>query len=202
MENTLSSYGLFVDTWDSIYQLSGKSDVIIFCLGSWLAAFVTYWVVSIPLLCMDLTHRPRFIYQYKMQMDKPIEVAKLKKLFKVVLLNQLFYAPLMMWMYYVSAMWRGCSISSSDLPSGERILYDLLGCLIFAEVTFYYSHRFIANYGSTGILDRLHGTDAMFRDSIAFKRHKILLGTTPMSKTYPDTKTFAVDKYNFNIFKK
>ncbi|XP_077864720.1 fatty acid hydroxylase domain-containing protein 2-like [Saccoglossus kowalevskii] len=276
----MSSHGLFVDTWDGIYQLTGKSDVVMFCLGSWLAAFVTYWVVSIPLLCVDLTHRPRFIYQYKMQMDKPIEVAKLKKLFKVVILNQLFYAPPIAWVYYVSAGWRGCSVSSSDLPSGGRILFDLLGCLIFVEVTFYYSHwalhhpflfkhvhklhhewtapigltciyahpiefvfsnfipvvggpivmgshlmvhwmwlvivmyaitlnhsgyhfpitrspenhdfhhsKFNGNYSATGIMDWLHGTDAIFRDTIAFKRHKILFGTTPMSKKYPDTKT-------------
>nr|XP_006815598.1 PREDICTED: fatty acid hydroxylase domain-containing protein 2-like [Saccoglossus kowalevskii] len=244
----MSSHGLFVDTWDGIYQLTGKSDVVMFCLGSWLAAFVTYWVVSIPLLCVDLTHRPRFIYQYKMQMDKPIEVAKLKKLFKVVILNQLFYAPPIAWVYYVSAGWRGCSVSSSDLPSGGRILFDLLGCLIFVEVTFYYSHWalhhpflfkhvhklhhewtapigltciyahpiefvfsnfipvvggpivmgshlmvhwmwFNGNYSATGIMDWLHGTDAIFRDTIAFKRHKILFGTTPMSKKYPDTKT-------------
>ncbi|XP_006815595.1 fatty acid hydroxylase domain-containing protein 2-like [Saccoglossus kowalevskii] len=244
---------------------------------SWFATFGTYWVVNIPLLCMDVTRKPKSLYQYKIQLNKSLDITKLKKLFKVILINQLFYALVAMCAYYIIAKWRGCSTSSSDLPSGGRILIDLLGCVAFVEVTFYYSHRIIhhpllykhihklhhewtapigltciyahpiefmfsnilpviggpivmgshlivhwlwlviamvftsfdhsgyhfpmmkspeihdfhhlkfnVNYGFTGVLDWLHGTDTMFRNNVAFKRNKTFIGITPMSKTYPD----------------
>ena len=37
--------------------------------------------------------------------------------------------------------------------------------------------RFNQMYGVIGILDRLHGTDGMFRQNAASRRHFILLGT-------------------------
>lgn len=42
------------------------------------------------------------------------------------------------------------------------------------------------NFGSFGWLDRLHGTDAQFRDTAQRKRHRTLFGITPLSVTYPD----------------
>ena len=41
-------------------------------------------------------------------------------------------------------------------------------------------------YGSLGVLDRLHGTDEMFRASKAYERHVLLLGLTPVKSLYPD----------------
>ncbi|XP_078687056.1 fatty acid hydroxylase domain-containing protein 2-like [Branchiostoma floridae x Branchiostoma belcheri] len=48
--------------------------------------------------------------------------------------------------------------------------------------------KFNCNYGTTGLLDWLHGTDTAFRQSTAWKRHRILFGITPLSTSIPDTK--------------
>lgn len=46
--------------------------------------------------------------------------------------------------------------------------------------------RFNQCYGVLGVLDFLHGTDTVFRQTKAFERHKILLGLTPLSESIPD----------------
>lgn len=37
------------------------------------------------------------------------------------------------------------------------------------------------------MLDHLHGTDTMFRQTKAYERHKVLLGLTPLSQSIPET---------------
>jgi len=37
-----------------------------------------------------------------------------------------------------------------------------------------------------GVLDRLHGTDTLFRASKAYQRHYLLLGLVPLSQQIPD----------------
>lgn len=46
--------------------------------------------------------------------------------------------------------------------------------------------RFVNNYGMLGVLDRLHGTDRLFRASKAYERHIMLLGFVPLSQQFPD----------------
>uniref|UniRef100_T1JK58 Fatty acid hydroxylase domain-containing protein n=1 Tax=Strigamia maritima TaxID=126957 RepID=T1JK58_STRMM len=46
--------------------------------------------------------------------------------------------------------------------------------------------KFNQNYGMLGLLDRLHGTDTMFRSSKAYHRHIMLLSLVPMRQLIPD----------------
>lgn len=48
--------------------------------------------------------------------------------------------------------------------------------------------KFNQNYGVLGFLDRLHGTDNLFRASAAYQRHVLLLSCVPLSIQYPDAK--------------
>uniref|UniRef100_UPI00358F9596 fatty acid hydroxylase domain-containing protein 2 isoform X2 n=1 Tax=Myxine glutinosa TaxID=7769 RepID=UPI00358F9596 len=48
--------------------------------------------------------------------------------------------------------------------------------------------KFNQCYGVLGVLDRLHGTDDLFRRSPAYSRHVLLLGLTPLSSTTPHGK--------------
>lgn len=49
------------------------------------------------------------------------------------------------------------------------------------------SSRFNQCYGVLGVLDQLHGTDAVFKQTRAYERHTILLGFTPLSQSIPDS---------------
>uniref|UniRef100_A0A0B6YNK3 Fatty acid hydroxylase domain-containing protein n=1 Tax=Arion vulgaris TaxID=1028688 RepID=A0A0B6YNK3_9EUPU len=50
----------------------------------------------------------------------------------------------------------------------------------------YHHLKFNQNYGVLGVLDRLHGTDAQFRNSVSFQRHFLLLSSTPVSQQLPE----------------
>ncbi|CAG5124178.1 unnamed protein product [Candidula unifasciata] len=50
----------------------------------------------------------------------------------------------------------------------------------------YHHLKFNQNYGVLGVLDRLHGTDAQFRQSLSFQRHFLLLSTVPVSQQVPE----------------
>ncbi|VDI64835.1 methylsterol monooxygenase [Mytilus galloprovincialis] len=80
------------------------------------------------------------------------------------------------WMWYfitlVSTTISHCGYHFPFLPSQEA--HD------------FHHQMFINCFGVLGILDRLHGTDNIFRASKAYKRDKISLSLTPMSQQYPD----------------
>lgn len=46
--------------------------------------------------------------------------------------------------------------------------------------------RFNQCYGVLGVLDYLHGTDRVFRQSKAYQRHRVLLSLTPLSESIPE----------------
>lgn len=46
--------------------------------------------------------------------------------------------------------------------------------------------KFNQNYGMLGVLDRLHGTDNLFRNSKAYQRHIMLLSLVPLRQSIPD----------------
>lgn len=46
--------------------------------------------------------------------------------------------------------------------------------------------RFNQMFGTLGILDRIHGTDALFRKNKAHERHFLLVGLTPANELIPD----------------
>uniref|UniRef100_A0A8C6CR17 Fatty acid hydroxylase domain containing 2 n=1 Tax=Moschus moschiferus TaxID=68415 RepID=A0A8C6CR17_MOSMO len=48
-----------------------------------------------------------------------------------------------------------------------------------------YHHQKV-DYGTLGMLDYLHGTHTVFKQTKAYKRHMILLGFTPLSESIPD----------------
>ncbi|KAJ8348008.1 hypothetical protein SKAU_G00265970 [Synaphobranchus kaupii] len=47
--------------------------------------------------------------------------------------------------------------------------------------------KFNQCYGVLGVLDRLHGTDTIFRQTKAYDRHLLLLSLTPLTESIPDT---------------
>lgn len=47
--------------------------------------------------------------------------------------------------------------------------------------------RFNQCFGVFGVLDRLHGTDAKFRQSKQYERHTLLTSLTPLNESIPDS---------------
>ncbi|MEE6478311.1 hypothetical protein FKM82_011812 [Ascaphus truei] len=47
--------------------------------------------------------------------------------------------------------------------------------------------KFNQCFGVLGVLDRLHGTDTVFKQTQAYDRHVLLLSLTPVSSTIPET---------------
>uniref|UniRef100_A0A672U5M9 Fatty acid hydroxylase domain containing 2 n=1 Tax=Strigops habroptila TaxID=2489341 RepID=A0A672U5M9_STRHB len=46
--------------------------------------------------------------------------------------------------------------------------------------------KFNQCYGVLGVLDYLHGTDTVFRQTKAYQRHRVLLSLTPLSQSIPE----------------
>ncbi|XP_004696805.1 fatty acid hydroxylase domain-containing protein 2 [Echinops telfairi] len=51
----------------------------------------------------------------------------------------------------------------------------------------YHHLKFTQCYGVLGVLDHLHGTDTLFKQTKAYERHVLLLGLTPLSESIPDS---------------
>uniref|UniRef100_H0XG30 Fatty acid hydroxylase domain containing 2 n=1 Tax=Otolemur garnettii TaxID=30611 RepID=H0XG30_OTOGA len=51
----------------------------------------------------------------------------------------------------------------------------------------YHHLKFNQCYGVLGVLDHLHGTDTVFKQTKAYERHTLLLGFTPLSESIPDS---------------
>ncbi|XP_071807367.1 fatty acid hydroxylase domain-containing protein 2-like [Asterias amurensis] len=83
-----------------------------------------------------------------------------------------------MWMWFVMGLFNSISAHSGYhlpfLPSNEPHDFHHL--------------KFVNNFGTWGILDRLHGTDALFRESKQYQNHRILLGFTPARELANDSK--------------
>jgi len=47
-------------------------------------------------------------------------------------------------------------------------------------------NRFNQCFGVLGVLDRIHGTDTMFRNSRAYSRHVLMLSLMPPREAFPD----------------
>jgi methylsterol monooxygenase len=47
-------------------------------------------------------------------------------------------------------------------------------------------NRFNQCYGAIGVLDRIHGTDVVFRNSKSYARHKLMLTLKPPREAFPD----------------
>lgn len=92
--------------------------------------------------------------------------------------------PLLMGSHIATAwMWFALAIMTTvNTHSGYHLPF-----MPSPEAHDFHHLKFTQNYGVLGVLDRLHGTDIMFRNSKVYDRHIMLLGLTPLKQTYPDS---------------
>lgn len=264
--------------WKKVHALFGGDEFLLSVVGTNVVAFLFFWLFGGFYLFMDLTGRPKWALQYKIQdgTNQPLNLKKLWRAVKLVLFNQIVVGTLVSIVLHPFLLKRGCSFST-ELPGFHWVLFEIGIFTLVEEVGFYYSHRlfhhpriyrfihkihhewtapigivaiyahplehavsnlgpiilgplimgshiatawmwfclalmttinthsgyhlplmpspeahdfhhlkFTQNYGVLGVLDRLHGTDVMFRDSRAYDRHIMLLGFIPLKQTFPD----------------
>lgn len=103
-----------------------------------------FWLLCLPLLALDLTRRPAWLYGFKMQPAVP-SIPALWKCVRGVLRNQLTLLLPVTMLLQTAYAWRGCGLSPASLPSVAEIAVDLLVCILVEEVLFYYVSEAMAN---------------------------------------------------------
>ncbi|CAO1395195.1 unnamed protein product [Diamesa serratosioi] len=81
-----------------------------------------------------------------------------------------------MWIWFALAL-----LSTLNAHSGYHLPF-----FPSPEAHDFHHLKFNQNFGVMGVLDRLHGTDTLFRASSAFPRHIMLLSFLPARTQYPD----------------
>lgn len=64
--------------------------------------------------------------------------------------------------------------------------------LIRLHSNIHFLYRFNQCFGVLGVLDRLHGTDVLFRNSKAYSRHMMILNIIAPRELFPD----PIKKFN------
>ncbi|XP_035783792.1 fatty acid hydroxylase domain-containing protein 2-like isoform X1 [Anopheles albimanus] len=103
-----------------------------------------FWLVGGLFVLMDFTNKPAFMRRYKTQPGKnePIGWPELARVARTILFNQTVVGiPLTYVGYHLTI--KGTVPDPRVLPSPLEILHHLLVCVFFAEVGFYYVHRFL-----------------------------------------------------------
>lgn len=81
-------------------------------------------------------------------------------------------------------MWSCIVITSTQISHGGYHLPFLPS----PEAHDFHHLKFTNNFGVLGVLDRLHGTDAMFVQTNAYDRHIFMMGLEPVRTLFPDEK--------------
>jgi len=126
--------------WDKLLDIIGEDPFTVMYFGTFTLTTVVYWSVGLIYLYFDLLS-PEWMRQYKIQpgTNQPIERNKLKNLILVVLFNWFVIQPVFSYSMWFLHDWRGMP-NMRVLPSFQRVLAELIVCVLVEEVMFYYSH--------------------------------------------------------------
>lgn len=139
-----SSGSFFQTNWDKFLDITGHDEYSLWMTGTGIITTFVFWFVGGLYLLMDVYNKPNFMRKYKIQpgTNEPVEKGKLKSALKVLLVNQVVVGLPMARVFWEAMKYRGHQ-PTNILPSPQRILLDILVCIFFQEVLFYYSHRLL-----------------------------------------------------------
>ncbi|XP_069825089.1 fatty acid hydroxylase domain-containing protein 2 [Dendropsophus ebraccatus] len=128
--------------WGRLHDYYGGNELALFCLGAIIIPVLSFWVYNAVLMVIDLTGKPNFITQYRIQLGKndPVDPEKLRHAVKVVVFNQIFLSFPMVFLMYPFMKWRG-NPCGTELPTFHWVLLELTVFVLVEEILFYYSHR-------------------------------------------------------------
>ncbi|XP_050071733.1 fatty acid hydroxylase domain-containing protein 2-like [Anopheles maculipalpis] len=130
--------------WNSLLDVIGDDPDFLYTWGLTIYVHSFFWIVGGMFVLMDIYNRPVFLRRYKTQPGKnePIPWNDLLRVIKTIIFNQTIIGiPLTFAGYHATV--KGSVPNVRTLPSIAEILRDLLVCVIFAEIGFYYVHRFL-----------------------------------------------------------
>ncbi|XP_031550953.1 fatty acid hydroxylase domain-containing protein 2-like [Actinia tenebrosa] len=97
-------------------------------------------------------------------------------------LTPILMGPMIMGSHIATTwMWFCLAITSTNIShSGYHFPF-----LPSPEAHDFHHLKFNQNYGVLGVLDRLHGTDILFRNSVCYDRHILMIGIQPVKDVFP-----------------
>ena len=92
----------------------------------------------------------------------------------------------MIGLYFLDLQKTTVTLCVADVPIQCGIIYELY--FLNLEEMWYYIwaifSRFTGNYGVLGILDRLHNTDKVFRESSRYRKHRLIFSAKALNWYY------------------
>merc|ERR1711884_818818 len=133
--------------WNMLLDLLGVDQYFLYVYGTTIVTTVFFWIAASGYMFVDLTGRPAFIFKYKIQPEKnsPLEMKKLMKVVRHVLVNQVVLGVPMGMLSF--SLWSSRSSAWADslrqLPDLGTVLAHVLVCMLCHDVWFYYGHRLL-----------------------------------------------------------
>ncbi|KAL8212119.1 UNVERIFIED_CONTAM: hypothetical protein K2H54_038146, partial [Gekko kuhli] len=141
----LGASGLFWQTqWENLYHSLGGNEWLIFFIVTLIVPGIIFWSFNAILMVADVTGKPAFITQYRIQLGKndPVDGTKLRKAVLMGLFNQFFISVPLVMLTLPILKQRGDPFSLT-LPTFHWFLFELAVCTLLEETTFYYTHRLL-----------------------------------------------------------
>lgn len=105
---------------------------------------ILYWTVGALFIVMDITNKPSFFRKYKTQPEEhlPLNKGKFFKASLRCLFNQTVVGIPVTYFFYYLGKTAGL-LNIRDVPTFQKLMFDLFVMGILYEITFYYSHRLL-----------------------------------------------------------
>jgi sterol desaturase/sphingolipid hydroxylase (fatty acid hydroxylase superfamily) len=156
MHNVHAKWASLTDNYDS-FQLT--------VIGTFLIGNAVYWAHGLLYLILDLTNKPEFLYQFKIQKKAHLDMVSLKRLLKNLILNFFIVLPILSIGIYNAARSFGYGVVvTSDLPDLKTSILHFIGYVLIYETFFYFSHRLL-HFGS--LYRSIHKVHHEFRSPVA-----------------------------------
>eukprot|EP00753_Platysulcus_tardus_P007621 PLAT1531.1.p2 GENE.PLAT1531.1~~PLAT1531.1.p2 ORF type:complete len:319 (+),score=131.25 PLAT1531.1:24-959(+) len=124
-------------TWQAFVDEHGIMGVMYFSIA---LNQGVYWLHSGLLCLLDFLHRPKYLFQRKLQPTVVVPREKLLSSLLQVVFNQTVIQLPFTYSYIVLlSPLRGCGLDA-PLPTLATLIVHLIGCALLVELFFYYSH--------------------------------------------------------------
>lgn len=144
MEKFLKTDRLWEKNWLKMIDFIGEDNDIGLVIGLSSTLYIIYWILGSIFMLWDVTKKPEFLKQYRIQLreNDPVDTDKLKKTAKIVFINQIVIGIPMLWLTMQIAK-RQSSLNVRDVPSFLRLIVDVSCYSWIHEIMFYCSHRML-----------------------------------------------------------